>query len=587
MTFDLKIINGTVFDGTGAPGRKTHIGIRDGLIVEVGACEGDAARTIDADSLIVTPGFIDIHTHYDGQISWDADLAPSCYHGVTTAVLGNCGVGFAPCRPEDRDRLIDLMQGVEDIPGTALHEGITWEWESFPQYMDALDARPHTIDFAAQVPHDALRVYVMGERAFKLQDATDEDIAKMRDLLRESLQAGAIGFSTGRSDNHRDADGSPTPASEASLRELTGIAAAFKGLQHGVLQAVSDFDMAASPQRFDGEFDLLERMAEASGGHHLSMSLIQRDMATEQWRRVIARAEAAQARGLTIRLQAGARGIGVLLGLQATFHPFMGFPSYKKIAHLPLPERVAILRDPAVKAQLLSEKSEKVSGDGSPIPPLADELLAHIDFVAMRLYRLDDRFDYEPEPQSSILAEALAQNVSPLSVIYDAMLEDEGRTLLYFPIYNYIEQNLDNVHTMLTHPLALPGLSDGGAHVGTVCDASFPTFLLTHWTRDRKRGPRVPLEHMIHRMTQANADYMGFHDRGVIAPGKKADLNIIDWANLKLHHPHMVYDLPAGSGRFLQNATGYRATLVSGQIILEDDKLTGATPGRLIRGGQA
>ncbi len=584
MAFDLKIVNGTVVDGTGATPRRADVAIRDGKIVEVGDVSGAAARTIDADGHIVTPGFVDIHTHYDGQISWDQVMAPSINHGVTTAVMGNCGVGFAPVRKADRDRLVDLMQGVEDIPGTALSEGLSWDWETFPEYMDAIDALPHTLDFMAQVPHDAVRVFVMGDRAIANEAATEDDVAQMQALVREALEAGAVGFSTGRTDNHRAADGSATPASEATIRELQGIAGALKGLNHGVLQAVSDFNMFQSLKAFDGEFDVLEKMAEAADGHPMSLSLIQRRQDTEQWRKIIKRAEAAQQRGLDIRLQVGARGIGVMLGLQATFHPFMGFPSYKKISHLPLAERVAAMRDPAFKAQLLTESSDKVSGDGSPIPPLADTLLQNLDFVAMQLWRFGDDFDYEPDPKKSILADAYARKVSPLEAIYDAMLQDDGRELLYFPIYNYIHNNLDVVREMLGHPLALPGLSDGGAHVGTICDASMPTYMLTHWTRDRAKG-RFPLEHVVKMLSHDTARFVGLSDRGVIAPGMKADVNVIDHAGLTLDRPRMVVDLPAGGQRLLQDARGYKATIVSGHVVVDGDRVTEARPGRLVRAG--
>ncbi|MCA9563730.1 MAG: amidohydrolase family protein, partial [Myxococcales bacterium] len=375
MSYDLKIVNGLLIDGSGEPARRANVAVKNGKIVEVGECSGDAARTVDAAGCIVTPGFVDIHTHYDGQISWDADLAPSCYHGVTTAVLGSCGVGFAPCKSSDRERLIDLMEGVEDIPGAALAEGIKWEWESFPEYMDAIERKPHTLDFAVHVPHDALRVYVMGGRALADEEASEEDIQAMRKLTREALEAGAVGFSTGRTDNHRNIDGAPTPASEAATLELVGIAKAFEGLGHGVLQAVSDFDMLESAKLFDQEFDVLEAMVEAADGHPLSVSLMQRNKNTEQWRQIIKRAEKSTAKGAPIRLQVGARGIGVILGLEATFHPFIGFPSYKRISKLPLAERVEKMKDPEFKAQLLTEKSDKVAGDGSNIPPIADMFL--------------------------------------------------------------------------------------------------------------------------------------------------------------------------------------------------------------------
>ncbi|MEZ4376263.1 MAG: amidohydrolase family protein [Polyangiaceae bacterium] len=579
MSFDLKIVGGTIVDGTGAPRRKANIGIKDGRIVEVGECTGSATETIDATGAIVTPGFVDIHTHYDGQVSWDADLAPSSLHGVTTAVMGSCGVGFAPVRESDRTRLIELMEGVEDIPGTALAEGIPWGWETFPEYMQAVDF-PHAIDFGLMATHDALRVYVMGDRALANEVATDEDIAKMKALVADAVRAGAFGFSTGRSDNHRAKDGSATPASEASARELSGIASAFKDLDHGVLQAVSDFDL--SDESFDREFDLIEGMAKAGGGHNMSISVMQRDNVANQWKQIIERCEAAEKQGIKIHMQVAARAIGVLLGLEATFHPFMGFPSYKAISHLPLEERVKTMRDPAFKERILQEKTEKVAGDGSPIPPLADMLLANLEFVTLKLFRLGEHPDYEPKLEDSLYYEGRKQGKSSLETVYDALLESDGKELLYFPLYNYIDFDLNNVSTMLHHPLALPGLSDGGAHVGTICDASFPTFMLTHWARDRKTGG-FELEEVVRMLCQDTARFVGLKDRGNIAVGQRADLNIIDFEKLRLLRPRLVEDLPAGGRRLLQDAEGYRATIVSGQIIAKDGKLTGALPGRLVR----
>lgn len=578
---DLKIQGGTIVDGRGGAPYRGDVGVVGGRIVAVGAVDEAAARTIDAEGAIVTPGFVDLHCHYDGQVSWDPDLMPSSIHGVTTCVNGNCGVGFAPVREADRQALIELMEGVEDIPGSALAEGLRWRWESFPEYMRAIDT-PHAIDFAVQVPHDALRVYVMGARAIAGEDATDEDVARMRALTREALEAGAIGFSTGRTDNHRARSGAATPASEASVRELCGIAAAFHGLGHGVLQAVSDFDMSLGADRFDGEFDVLEAMVAAAGGHPLSISLSQRDGEPGQWRRILARVDAANARGVPIKVQVGARGIGVMLGLQATFHPFMGFPSYKRIAHLALAERVAALRDPGLRARILGETSDKVAGDGSSVPPLADRLLATLDVVSMRLFRLGARPNYEPTLADSIFAEARARGVTPLAAIYDALLEDEGRQLLYFPIFNYSGMNLDAVREMLVHPQALPGLSDGGAHVGTICDASFPTFLLSHWVRDRPQE-RIPVERVVQMLTGDGARFIGLRDRGAIAVGLRADLNVIDMERLALARPRMIEDLPAGGRRLLQDATGYRATLVAGEVIAAEGALTGARPGRLAR----
>jgi N-acyl-D-aspartate/D-glutamate deacylase len=584
MKLDLVVRGGTVMDGTGGAPFRADVGVKDGRIVAVGADLGEAAEVIDAEGALVTPGFVDLHDHYDGQVSWDSDLMPSSIHGVTTSVIGNCGVGFAPVRPADRERLIKLMEGVEDIPGSALSEGIRWRWESFPEYMTAVDQTPHTIDVALQVPHDALRLYVMGDRGEAGEPATENDIAGMRTLLAEALRAGAIGFSTGRSDNHRSASGAATPASEADARELAGLAGAFDGLSHGVLQAVSDFDMETAPERFDAEFDVLLAMAKAAHGHSVSLSLMQRDVEPGQWRRILARVESANASGVPFRVQVAPRAIGMLLGLQTTFHPFMGFPSYKRIALLPLAERVARMKDPAFKAQILTETSDRLAGDGSSIPPLADKFLAHLDFVSMRLFRLGEDPDYEPTLEQSLCAEAQRRGIKPLEAIYDALLESDGKELLYFPVHNYTELSLENVGTMMSHPLALAGLSDGGAHVGTVCDASFPTFLLTHWTRDRKHG-RIPREKAIAMLSGIPAAYLGLSDRGTIAVGKRADLNVIDMDRLRLHRPRLVADLPAGGRRLLQEAAGYRATLVLGRAITSDGKLTGERPGRVVRGG--
>ncbi len=586
MSYDLKIINGAVYDGDGNPAQQTNIGIRDGVIVELGACEGEAVRTIDAQGRIVTPGFIDIHTHYDGQVSWDSDMQPSVNHGVSTVVMGSCGVGFAPVRQADRDKLIRLMEGVEDIPGSALSEGLTWDWETLPEYMDALAAKPHTIDFAVQVTHDPLRVYVMGDRAVCDEHATQEDIAQMRALTREALEAGAIGFSTGRSDLHRTADGDWTPSSEATSEELEGIAQAFDGLDHGVLQAVNDFNLQREGDDFDDEWQILENFAKAANGRPFSLSLMQRDFAPDQWLRIIDRAEKAEAAGIPMRLQTAPRGIGVTLGLQCTFHPFIGFPSYKTISHLPLAERVARMRDPAFKAQLLTEKSEKLAGDGSPVPPIADALFAALDFVASKTFRLGEDPDYEQTSDTSALAMAQAKGVSALEMIYDWLLENDGKELLYFPIYNYTEMSYDNVYKMMTHPQSLMGLSDGGAHVGTVCDSSFSTYLLSYWTRDRVRGERVALAEAVRRLTSDVADYCGMADRGRIKVGLKANLNVIDYERLSLLPPYMEQDLPAGGQRLLQQARGYDAVIVAGEVVIADDALTGSCPGQLWRAGQ-
>ena len=583
--FDLKISGGTIVDGTGRASFAGDVAIQDGRIVAIGDCAGPARRTIDARGAHVLPGFVDIHTHYDGQVSWDEELTPTSLHGVTTCVMGSCGVGFAPVRPGREALLVELMEGVEDIPGSALAEGIPWGWESFADYMNVIGAMPHAIDFLVQVPHDPLRMYVMGDRAVAGEVATAEDIAEMRALLRAALEAGAAGFSTGRSDNHRTARGAATPASEVDANELAGIAAAFQGLGHGVLQAVSDFDMMRGPDRFELEWELLEQMAAASGGRPLSISTMQRDHAPNQWRQILARIDEAVARGLDMHCQVGARGIGVLLGLEATFHPFMGFPSYKAIAQLSLEERVARMRDPELRARMLAETSDKIAGDGTPIPPLADFFLANLQLVGMRLYRMGTRPDYEPKLLDCLAAEASRAGQPVLARIYDALLEDEGKALLYFPVYNYTGMNLDAVREMLVHPRALVGLGDGGAHVGTVCDASMPTFLLTHWARDRANG--IPLERVVQMQARDTARFIGLTDRGTIEVGMRADLNVVDLARLALLRPVMQRDLPAGGRRLVQHAEGYLATLVAGVAIAEHGQLTGARPGTLVRMGAA
>lgn len=586
---DLLIKGGTVVDGTGAAPVTADVGVQDGRIVQLSTTplNGAAAaarETVDAQGLWVVPGFIDIHTHYDGQATWDDTFSPSIHHGVTTLVMGNCGVGFAPVRPGKEDGLIKLMEGVEDIPGAALHEGIRWNWESFGQYMDALEATPRSLDYLVQVPHDPLRMYVMGERAVAQQAATADDVTAMRGLLREALQAGAAGFSTGRSDNHRTSEGKETPAAEASSAELTGIAQAFAGLQHGVVQMVSDFDLMRDPARFDAEFDLVEQLARAAG-RPLSMTWLQRDPGGEQYKAIQARTEAAVAAGLPLYLQTAARGIGVINGLDASFHPFMGFPGYKEVAHLPLAERAAALREPARKARILGEKSDRLAGDGTAIPPLVDILLQRIDLISGRMFALDQRLDYEPSVMQSFLVRAKQAGIQPLQALYDHLAGGDGTNLIYFPIFNYNEGSLDTLRQMLAHPRALFGLGDAGAHVGTVCDASFSTFMLTHWVRDRARD-KLPLPRAVEMLTRRNAQYLGLGDRGVIAPGLRADINVIDPQRLGVGTPRLVNDLPAGGKRFLQRAEGYVGTWVNGQAVQREGVITAARPGRLVRMGR-
>lgn len=586
MTLDLKITGGLVYDGEGGEPRRADIGINDGLIAEIGESVGDATEEIDADGAIVTPGFLDVHSHYDGQASWDPVLQPSVNHGVTTAVMGSCGVGFAPVKPADHQRLIELMEGVEDIPGVALAEGMNWDWESFPEYMDALERQDRTINIAAQVTHDPIRVFVMGDRAVHSEPATDEDIAKMRALTREAMEAGAVGFSTGRTDVHRTAKGDWTPSSEATIKELTGIGSALDGLGHGVLQAVSDFDLERDANAFDSEFDVIEAYAKSSGGKPFSLSLMQRDFAPDQWLKIIDRSEKLKSDGVDAHFQVAPRGIGVFLGLQCTFHPLMAHPSYQKIADKPLAERVAIMRDPDFKARLLSETPVKLAGPGSSAPPLADLLIENIEFVAMKLFKLGDDPDYEQPAENALGAQARAEGVSVWEKLYDTVLEDDGKALIYFPIYNYTEMNYENVLKMMRHPQAILGLSDGGAHVGTICDASFPTYLLSYWARDRERGDRIAPERAVQMLTADLADYLGMKDRGRLKTGLRADINVIDHKALGLKPPRMVKDLPAGGQRLLQDARGYRATLVGGQAVILNDAVTDARPGKLVRMGR-
>lgn len=582
MTFDFKITGGLIYDGDGGAPVHANIGVKDGKIAEIGACSGDAKQVIDADGAIVTPGFIDLHTHYDGQISWDQELKPSVNHGVTTIIMGNCGVGFAPVKKSDHDRLVRLMEGVEDIPGTALHEGLTWDWESFPEYMDAIDATPHTIDFGVMIGHDPVRVYAMGERASAYEQATDEDIAQMQKIVREAMEAGAAGFSIGRTDVHRTADGDWTPSAEASEKELTALAGALAGLDHGVLQIVNDFNLEREGDQFADEFKIVESFVRAGNGKPASISLMQRDMASNDWKRILNETDRLNKEGIDFNVQVAPRAIGVFQGLQCTFHPIMAQPSYIAIKDKPLEERVAIMRDPKFKKKCLAETPVKLAGPGSSVPPIADTMIAAIELVANKFFRLGEDPDYEQPQDRSLGAEARADGVSAMEKLYDTLLELDGKQLIYFPIYNYTEFNYDNVHAMLTHPKALPGLSDGGAHVGTICDASFPTYLLTHWCRDRDHG-KIPLERAIQMLTADGADYLGLKDRGRLKVGMRADINIIDHEKLRLGPPRMVKDLPAGGQRLLQPVSGYRATFVAGEQVIANDEVTKARPGRLVR----
>jgi N-acyl-D-aspartate/D-glutamate deacylase len=563
---DLVVRGGSIVDGSGGARFSGDVGIRAGRIVAVGRVEEAARRTLDADGLLVTPGWVDVHTHYDGQVTWDSLLTPSCWHGVTSIVMGNCGVGFAPVRPGSHDYLIRLMEGVEDIPGTALAEGIHWEWESFPEYLDALGRRSYALDVAAQVPHAALRFYVMGERGTDhAETPTPEEIDAMGCLVREAIAAGALGFTSSRTRNHRASDGRFTPSLTASEDELVGIARRMGEAGQGVFEIVSDFAGR------DAEWAMFRRMVEVSG-RPMSLSLLQTDAEPEAWRRWLGILAEANDAGLSMKAQVAARAVGVLLGLDATLNPFCSHPSWSVLAALPRAERLARLRDPALRSRLLAEK-----------PAAA---MAGIAFDFARIFALGDPPDYEPTPEQSVAAEASRRGVAPAELAYDLLLADEGRQLLYRPVMNYSHGDLEAAREMLLDPNTVPGLGDAGAHVGLICDGSFPTFLLSHWGKDRTRGEKLPVEWLVKSQTSDTASLVGLGDRGRLAPGMKADLNLIEWDTLGVRRPEIVFDLPAGGKRLVQRATGYRATVMSGEVTFEGGEATGALPGRLVRGAR-
>jgi N-acyl-D-aspartate/D-glutamate deacylase len=567
--FDLVIRGGTVADGTGSGTREADVAVKDGKIVAVGTVTGTGTEEIAAKGLLVTPGFVDIHTHYDGQATWDSYLQPSSWHGVTTAVMGNCGVGFAPVKVEDRQRLIELMEGVEDIPGAALDEGLNWSWESFGQYLDALAAKPRDMDLGAQLPHGALRVFVMGERAAKLEEATPDEVARMRVLTAEAMRDGALGFSTSRTLNHRTVKGDPTPSLRASEAELLGIALGMKDAGSGVIEFISDFN-TPSPE---SEFEMLGRLLSASG-RPFSVSLAQAHSRPDGWRRLLGLVEGLVAKGHSAAAPPAPRPIGVLQGLQASRTPFSMCPSYKAIANKTVAERLAILRDPSFRAKLLAESHE----------PLRSEMASRLaDYD--RMFPLGDPPDYEPPQESSLGARARREGRDPREVVYDYLIEGEGKNFIFAPFANYAAFNLDCCSEMMQSPHTLIGLGDGGAHVGLISDGSYPTYLLAHWGRDRKSG-RLDVSWLVKRHTSDNARAVGLNDRGVVAPGYKADLNVIDFDRLRVEAPVMKWDLPAGGKRLLQRASGYRATIVSGAVTYRDGEATGALPGRLVRGPQ-
>jgi len=564
VAFDLLIRGGSLIDGTGSAATRADVGIAGGVVVDVGRLAGTTAeRVIDADGAVVAPGFVDIHTHYDGQATWDERLQPSSAHGVTTVVMGNCGVGFAPVRPTDHAQLIELMEGVEDLPGTVLHEGLTWEWESIPEYLDALDRRPHDIDFAAQVCHGPLRLYVMGQRGADREPASAEEIADMGRLAAEGIRAGALGFTTSRTLNHRTSRGEPTPTLTAAREELVGIAEAIGETGGGVLQVISDFP------DFDDEMTTLFEMMRRSG-RPLSMSLAQ-FRPGPGYRRQLQTLEDANREGLQMRAQVAARAIGLMIGLQGSVNPLKGSETYRSVEHLPLPERVERLGQLDVRRQVLAELAARPGGVRQPLD---------------RIFELGDPPDYEPDSSDSISARARRAGQEPEELMYDLLLADGGRTLLYLPFLNYFDGNLDAAAELLGHPHTVPGLGDGGAHVGTICDASFTTTLITYWARDRQQGTKFDLPWVMSRQSRATAEAVGLLDRGIVAPGYKADLNVIDFDNLRNKPPRIAHDLPAGGKRLVQPAQGYLHTVVSGIETYRDGEPTGALPGRLVRGAR-
>jgi N-acyl-D-amino-acid deacylase len=567
---ELVIRGGTVVDGTGAAPRVADVAVSGGTIVEVGTVDSEGAREIDASGQVVTPGFVDIHTHYDGQVTWDDTLSPTSWHGVTTLVLGNCGVGFAPVAPDKREWLVQLMEGVEDIPGTALHEGIRWGWETFPEYLDAIGAEPKALDVAALAPHSAIRAYVMGERGARNEPASTDDLREMAAIVRDAIDAGAVGVSTSRTILHKALDGEPVPGTFAADDELFMLGRALADVGRGVFELAPAGIQGEDLDAPDIEVAWMRRLA-AETGRPITYGFLQHDVAPRDWERLLEVASEAHADGVPLRPQITGRPIGMLLGLQG-FNPFVTRPTYLALKDLPLEQRVAELRRPEVRKAILSED------DLVPLP-------SYIGMGLDRIFELGEPPEYEPAPEASIAAEAGRLGREPYDLLYDMLLRREGHELLMRPLVGYSDLIMDPIREMLLHPATVLGVGDGGAHVKVICDASTPTYMLTHWVRDRSRGPKLPIETVVQKMTKNNADLYGLSDRGVLAPGLRADLNVIDLDNLTLRAPEFRNDLPGGASRLVQEASGYTATIVAGTVTRSNDTDTGARPGGLVRSG--
>ena len=571
---DLVIRGGTVVDGTGAPRRVADVAIDGQTITTVGVVESQGHREIDAAGFLVTPGWVDIHTHYDGQVSWDPYLSPSCWHGVTTVVMGNCGVGFAPVKPHFRDRLINIMEGVEDIPGTALTEGITWEWETYPQYLDALASKSYAMDVCSQVPHAAIRTYVMGERGGDNEPASADEIVEMSALVSEALDAGAFGFTSSRITAHRTADGKVVPGTQVSIDEMEGFGDALSKAGHGIFEVVSDINFDGIPGSLT-DAEEIDWMADVSRRKNVKFTylLFQNPGNTTKWRSTVELTSKAQAQGAEIYPQISMRPTGIVMGLQSSFHMFMGRPTYDALANLPFEDQVKKLQQPEIRAAIIAETSDKLPFGGTALRYK----------MMFRLEQADGSLDYEPSFESSVQQIAMRAGVSEDTILYDMMMENEGHGYIYVILVNYGDYSLDFLYELMDNPTVIAAGSDAGAHCGAICDAAMPTFMLSHWTRDRKAGPTLSVEKAVEKQSRATAALYGLNDRGTLARGMKADVNIIDYEKIGSSRPKMVADLPAGGKRLLQTATGYRATIVSGVVTFEDGVSTGALPGKLLR----